>query len=149
MYCFCSICRKLEGASFGCNIMGKRATLRVRGRKLLRPYHPRRRWPGKRTEISEGTRWFCGACGTHLYATDDNWPDGVWPNVGAIDTPLPRAPEHVFMMTRYKPTGSSSSASAAARATPSTRSYRSPRGTNSHGLTGAGAGSKRRRAKAR
>ena len=80
--------------------------------------------PGKRTEISEGTRWFCARCGTHLYATDDSWPDGVWPNVGAIDTPLPRAPEHVFMMTRYKPSWVKVSiASAAARATPSTRSY--------------------------
>lgn len=103
MYCFCSICRKLEGAAFGCNIMGKRATLRVTGRKHLRPYHARIRNPGKRTEISDGIRWFCGACGTHLYVTDDDWPDGVWPNVAAIDTPLPRAPEHVFAMTRYKP----------------------------------------------
>jgi len=149
MYCFCSICRKLEGAGFGCNIMGKRATLRVRGRKHLRPYHPRRRWPGKRTEVSDGTRWFCGACGTHLYGTDDSWPDGMWPNVGAIDTPLPPAPEHVFMMTRYKPAWVDLD-----------RLGRGPRYAEypklsiadwheQQGLTGVGAGGKRRRTKAK
>jgi hypothetical protein len=39
----------------------------------------------------------------HLYVADDRWPDGVWPNAAAIDTPLPVPPEHVQLMTRYKP----------------------------------------------
>ena len=103
MFCFCSICRKTTGGAFGCNIMGVRATLKVTGAKNLRRYHARIRRPGKPTEISEGERWFCGVCGTHLYVLDKRWPEGVWPNAGAIDTPLPRAPAHVFMMTRYKP----------------------------------------------
>jgi hypothetical protein len=103
MYCFCSICRKLSGGPFGCNVMGKRATLKVTGRRFLTAYHARIRKRGKRAVISEGERVFCGACGTHLYVQDDRWPEGVWPNVGAIDTELPRAPEHVYMMTRYKP----------------------------------------------
>ena len=103
MFCFCSICRKTTGGAFGCNIMGVRATLKVTGAKNLRRYHARIRRPGKPTEISDGERWFCSTCGTHLWVMDKRWPEGVWPNAGAIDTPLPRAPAHVFMMTRYKP----------------------------------------------
>jgi hypothetical protein len=58
---------------------------------------------GKRARLSGGLRWFCGACGTHLYLTDEDYPDGVWPNAGAIDTPLPTPPQWVFLMTRDKP----------------------------------------------
>jgi hypothetical protein len=103
MFCFCSICRKTSGGAFGCNIMGIRATLKVRGKRYLRAYHARVREEGKPTQISEGARWFCVECGSHMYLTDERWPKGVWPNVAAIDTPLPQAPEHVFMMLRYKP----------------------------------------------
>ena len=103
MYCFCSICRKCTGGLFGCNIMARRETLKVTGRRFLRVHHARLRQKGKPTKISKAQRWFCGACGTHLYVLDDRWPDGVWPNAGAIDSALPIAPEQVFMMVRYKP----------------------------------------------
>jgi hypothetical protein len=103
MYCYCSICRKTEGTAFGCNLMGKRATLVVRGRRHLRRYHPVVRDPGKRPVRSRGERWFCGACGSHLYVLDARWPEGVWPNAAAIDTPLPTPPEQVHMMLRFKP----------------------------------------------
>ena len=102
MLCWCSICRKTSGA-LTANIMGKRATLRVTGKRHLRCHHAVIRARGKRAERSEGERWFCGLCGTHLYVADDRWPDGVWPNAAAIDTPLPVPPEHVQLMTRYKP----------------------------------------------
>ena len=103
MICFCSICRKLCGATGGVNVMGRRETLRVRGKRYLRAYHARVRNPGQRTVISKGERWFCSECGTHLYSLDGAWPDGVWPNAGAIDTELPVAPANVFLMTRFKP----------------------------------------------
>jgi hypothetical protein len=103
MFCFCSICRKTGGAAFGCNVMGLRDTLVVKGRRSLRAYHARIREPGKRTAISEAERWFCAACGTHLYLTDDRWPAGVWPYVSAIDTPLPVPERPVAIMTRFKP----------------------------------------------
>jgi hypothetical protein len=103
MYCFCSICRKTAGGAFACNIMGIRQTLKVRGKRHLRAHRARIREKGLRTRIGEGERWFCGACGSHLYLTDDRWPVGVWPNVGAIDTPLPPAPDHVFLMLKDKP----------------------------------------------
>jgi len=102
MYCYCSICRKTEGA-FGCNVMGRRATLRVTGRRHLRRHHPVMREKGKRPYRSEGERCFCAACGTHLFVLDRRWPEGVWPSAAAIDTPLPTPPEHVHMMLRYKP----------------------------------------------
>lgn len=103
MYCYCTICRKTTGGSFGCNIMGKRDTLRVTGSKHLRAYHATIRNPGKRTTRSPGERWFCAECGTHLYVVDERWPEGVWPNAGAVDTPLPAAPEYVHLMLRFKP----------------------------------------------
>jgi len=102
MYCYCSICRKTTGGAFGCNIMGRRDTLRVRGRRFLKKYHGRIRERG-RTEISSAERWFCRQCGTHVYVLDPEWPDGVWPNAGAIDTPLPVPPSHVHLMLRFKP----------------------------------------------
>jgi hypothetical protein len=104
MFCFCSICRKTGGAAFGCNIMGIRDTLEIRGKSSLRAYNARIREPGKKTVVSKAKRWFCVACGSHLYLTDDRWPDGVWPYVSAIDTPLPAPERTISMMTRFKPT---------------------------------------------
>ena len=102
MFCYCSICRKTTGAVTS-NIMGKRDTLRVTGKRHLRVHHAVLRAPGQRPLRSRGERWFCGACGSHLYVLDDRWPEGVWPNAAAIDTPLPVPPEHVQLMLRYKP----------------------------------------------
>jgi hypothetical protein len=103
--CFCSICRKCTGGAFGCNIMGRRETLTVRGQRHLKRYHARVRPHDGRGKVraAEGWRVFCGACGTHLWLEDKRWPDGVWPNAGAIDSELPVPPSYVFLMTRYKP----------------------------------------------
>lgn len=103
MYCYCSICRKTTGGAFGCNIMARRETLRVSGKRHLARYHAVIRSPGKRAARSAGERVFCRECGTHLYVLDDRWPEGIWPNAGAIDTPLPTPPEFVHLMLRYKP----------------------------------------------
>jgi hypothetical protein len=83
--------------------MGLRDTLVVKGQRSLRAYNARIREPGKPTRISEGKRWFCAACGTHVYITDDHYPKGVWPNVSAVDTPLPKPKRPVLMMTAFKP----------------------------------------------
>ena len=89
--CFCSICRKCTGGAFGCNIMGRHDTLVVHGKRSLKRYHARVHARGK-TTLAEGWRAFCGACGTHLWLEDKRWPDGIWPNAGAIDTKLPVPP---------------------------------------------------------
>jgi hypothetical protein len=102
MRCYCSICRKLVGP-FGVNIMGLRATLKVRGRRHLKMLHAVIRNPGQRAVRSSAERWFCGTCGTHLWLQDDEWPDGVWPSACAIDTPLPEPPEYVHLMLAFKP----------------------------------------------
>ena len=102
MYCYCSICRKTTGV-VTCNIMGKRETLRVTGKRHLRSYHAVMRLRGQRAARSEAERWFCGACGSHLYLLDHRWPEGVWPSAAAIDTPLPTPPSQVHLMLRYKP----------------------------------------------
>jgi len=102
MYCYCSICRKTTGA-LTCNIMGKRDTLKIRGERYLKVYHAVMREKGQRATRSEGERWFCGECGTHLWLADDRWPEGVWPNAAAIDTPLPTPPENVRLMLAYRP----------------------------------------------
>ena len=102
-FCFCSICRKCTGGAYGCNIMGRRDTLAIRGARHLKRYHARLRSKRGKTRAAAGWRVFCGACGTHLWLEDKRWPDGVWPNAGAIDTELPVPPSYVFLMTRYKP----------------------------------------------
>jgi len=103
MYCYCSICRKTTGGIVGCNIMGMRDTLDVKGKKHLQRYHARLYRTGKKPKRSKGERWFCKRCGTHLYLLDDRWPEGVWPNAGAIDTPLPIPPERIHIMLGSKP----------------------------------------------
>jgi hypothetical protein len=102
MFCYCSICRKTTGA-LTANVMGRRETLRVTGRRHLRCHHAVMRRPGRRARRSEAERWFCRECGTHLYLLDDRWSWGVWPNAAALDTALPEPPEHVHIMLRYKP----------------------------------------------
>lgn len=101
-FCFCSICRKTTGGAYGCNIMARRDTLELVGRRFLRRYHAVVR-KGARTHKSDGWRVFCGSCGTHLWLEDKRWPEGLWPNAGAIDTKLPVPPSYTFIMTRYKP----------------------------------------------
>jgi hypothetical protein len=103
MFCFCSICRKTGGGPFGCNVMGIAETLKVKGARSLRFYHAKIREKGKPTKTSKGKRWFCGDCGTHLYLTDERWPVGVWPYVGAIDSDLPAPEAPVSLMTKFKP----------------------------------------------
>jgi hypothetical protein len=102
MFCYCAICRKTTGA-LTCNVMGRRETLAVTGKRHLKLHHAVLRRRGRRATRSEGERWFCGACGSHLYVLDPRWPEGVWPNAAAIDTPLPVPPSRVHLMLRYKP----------------------------------------------
>ncbi|HEY1587889.1 MAG TPA: GFA family protein, partial [Polyangia bacterium] len=40
-FCFCSICRKCTGGAFGCNLMGRKNTLTIRGARHLKRYHAR------------------------------------------------------------------------------------------------------------
>jgi hypothetical protein len=104
MFCYCTVCRKVTGGVCGCNIMGIRKTLKIKGKRYLKCYHATIRERGH-SRKSEAERWFCSNCGTHLWLMDDQWPEGVWPNAGAIDTPLPVPPpsKTVHCMLSAKP----------------------------------------------
>ncbi|ORZ00601.1 Mss4-like protein [Syncephalastrum racemosum] len=88
MRCYCSICRKCQGGGgFAINIMGDYKSLKVVGKEYLKEYRALRDKETK--ELCGNIRYFCGECGSHLYAYDKQWADCVYPMACAIDTPLP------------------------------------------------------------
>ena len=96
--CYCSICRKTQGGGgYAINIMGWADSLEVEGEEHIRIYHAR-----TADAVSPLERRFCGQCGSALWVYHDKWPDLVHPFASAIDTPLPKAPETVHIMTAYK-----------------------------------------------
>ena len=110
MRCYCSICRKLDGGGgFTINIMGLHETLAVTGDNYscLKTYAVM--LPDKEGEEegkmhpTSNVRSFCGSCGTHLWAYDEqNWPKWFYPFAGAIDTDLPVPPHSVHIMLGSK-----------------------------------------------
>ncbi len=100
LICHCSICTKTTGGTGGAiNLGAKAKSLKVRGSEFLRCYRV------KKEDGSESThaRYFCGDCGSHLWAWNAHWPELIHPVAGAIDTPLPEPPERVHMMVGSKP----------------------------------------------
>ena len=55
-----------------------------------------------RCEVSTGERRFCRKCGSALWLYDPTWPELVHPFASAVDTELPKAPERVHIMLKYK-----------------------------------------------
>jgi len=101
--CYCSICRKTQGGGgFAINLMGDYASLKIRGKKAIRFFHAKVEKNG-RCRTSRAERYFCGHCGSALWAYDREWPELVHPFASAIDTPLPKPPSKVHLMLRYKP----------------------------------------------
>lgn len=101
MRCCCSICRKTAGGGgYAINIMGIAESLEVTGARHISVYRAIDHDSGRR---HQGQRHFCRHCGSALYLTDPRWPELVHPFASAIDTPLPRAPQHVDLMLAYKP----------------------------------------------
>ena len=52
--------------------------------------------------MAAGERRFCTTCGAALWLYDPTWPDLVHPFASAIDSELPKAPERVHLMLKYK-----------------------------------------------
>ena len=102
--CYCSICRKTTGAGgFAINLGGAHASLKVDGEKQLRSYQAKIKAEDATTaQRSPAKRYFCGLCGTHLWLWDPRWPELVHPVAGAVDTPLPVAPEKTHLMLDSK-----------------------------------------------
>lgn len=96
--CYCSICRKTAGAAgYAVNLGAKAKSLKARGRKAIAKFHAR--IDGKK---SPAERSFCSKCGSPLWVWDPRWPDLIHPFAGAIDSKLPKAPEHVHMLLDSK-----------------------------------------------
>lgn len=104
MLCYCSICRKQQGGGgFAINLGADFETLKIKGKHNLGVYqaeiedeeHPQ-------CEISSGERNFCKKCGSALWVYDQTWPELVHPFASAIDTDLPKPPEKVHLMLKYK-----------------------------------------------
>jgi len=103
MRCYCSICRKTAGGGgYVINLSGDYATLKVEGEENVSVYHARGP-AGDPEGVSPAKRHFCRHCGSALYLYDDRWPELVHPFASAIDSPLPAAPETVFIMLESKP----------------------------------------------
>ncbi|CDX49822.1 Glutathione-dependent formaldehyde-activating GFA [Mesorhizobium plurifarium] len=104
MLCYCSICRKQQGGGgFAINLGADYETLKITGKHSLGVYraeieddeHPH-------CEVSTGERNFCCKCGSALWLYDPTWPELVHPFASAIDTDLPKPPEKVHLMLKYK-----------------------------------------------
>ncbi|RWP15354.1 GFA family protein [Mesorhizobium sp.] len=104
MLCYCSICRKQQGGGgFAINLGADFETLKIKGKRHLGVYqaeieddeHPQ-------CEISSGERNFCKKCGSALWLYDRTWPELVHPFASAIDIDLPKPPEKVHLMLKYK-----------------------------------------------
>ncbi|KAI7851757.1 Mss4-like protein [Circinella umbellata] len=86
--CYCSICRKCQGGGgYAINIMGVKDSLKVEGSEFVKEYRALR--DKKSGELCGNKRYFCGECGSHLYAYCEEYADSIYPMACAIDTPLP------------------------------------------------------------
>lgn len=104
MRCYCSICRKTAGSGgYAINLGAATQGMKVTGKRYLGIYRARLQQDGTtKTRESEARRYFCLRCGSALWVWDPRWPDLVHPHAGAIDTPLPDAPENVHIMLGSK-----------------------------------------------
>ena len=94
MRCYCSICRKTAGGGgYAINLGANAKSLKVRGKGNITKFNAR---IGGRKSSAE--RSFCSKCGTALWVWDPSWPELIHPFASAIDTKLPKAPEHVHIL---------------------------------------------------
>ena len=104
MLCYCSICRKQQGGGgFAINLGADYETLNIRGKRSLGVYRAEIEDDERpHCEVSTGERNFCRKCGSALWLYDPTWPDLVHPFASAIDSDLPKPPEKVHLMLKYK-----------------------------------------------
>ena len=102
--CYCSICRKQQGGGgYTINLAGISDTLKIVGERHLGLYRATVCDEERPTpEVSTGERRFCRECGSALWLYDPTWPELVHPFASAIDSDLPKPPEKVHLMLKYK-----------------------------------------------
>lgn len=89
VFCHCSICRKSTGSAYQPVTRIPSASLRItQGQDVLREY---------RYEPAHH-RYFCGNCGSGIYARRDTAPGIVIVRLGTLDTPVDREiSAHIFV----------------------------------------------------
>ena len=98
MRCYCSICRKTAGGGgYAINLGAKAKSLKVRGKNNIAKFNAR--IDGRK---STAERSFCSKCGSALWVWDPGWPELIHPFASAIDSKLPKAPEHVHVLLDSK-----------------------------------------------
>ncbi len=104
MLCYCSICRKQQGGGgYAINLGADARTLNIVGKRNLGLYRAEIEDEERpQCEVSSGERRFCRKCGSALWLYDPSWPDLVHPFASAIDSKLPKPPERVHIMLKYK-----------------------------------------------
>lgn len=102
--CYCSICRKTAGGGgYAINLGADYGTLQVEGKRSISVYQALIKDPDTgETRESPGRRHFCKDCGSALWLWDPRWPELVHPFASAIDSELPKPPEHTHMMLGSK-----------------------------------------------
>lgn len=102
--CYCSICRKQQGAGgYAINLGALAATLTMAGEEHLGLYRATIQDDEHQgCDRSTGERRFCTACGATLWLFDSQWPDLIHPFASAIDSDLPNPPVLVHLMLKYK-----------------------------------------------
>lgn len=103
MRCYCSICRKTAGAGgYAINLAGDNTTLKVEGEENITVYRAKIQNPeDPQPYQSEGERYFCRHCGSCLWVYDPSYPELMHPFASAIDTDLPKPPEHTHIMLDF------------------------------------------------
>lgn len=103
MCCYCSICRKTAGAGgYAINLAGDNTTLEVEGEENIIIYRAIIQNPeDPEPHQSKGERRFCRQCGSFLWVYDPSYPELMHPFAGAIDTDLPKPPEHTHIMLGF------------------------------------------------
>ena len=103
MRCYCSICRKTNGAGgYGINLGGRSASLKVQGEEHISVYVVQFDDGAGGTRASNCERRFCKRCGSGLWVYSPDWPELVHPFASAIDTDLPVPPAHTHIMLGSK-----------------------------------------------
>lgn len=89
VFCHCSVCRKSTGSAHQAVTRIPSAAFRItRGQHVLKEY----------SHEPAHHRYFCGNCGSGIYARRDSKPEMVIVRLGTVDTPVDQEiAAHIFV----------------------------------------------------
>jgi hypothetical protein len=91
-HCHCSMCRRAQGAGFVTWVGTAEGGFALEsGAEVLRRYQ----------SSAEGTRSFCGRCGSPLFFQSSRWPGEVHVTLASLDDPSGLEPQaHAYWKSR-------------------------------------------------